>query len=42
MDTQDLPDPLAMARDLGAAIDAAADTIESTRRIPATAADAAA
>jgi indole-3-acetate monooxygenase len=35
MDTQDRPDPLAMARSLGPAIAAAADTIESTRRIPA-------
>jgi alkylation response protein AidB-like acyl-CoA dehydrogenase len=35
MDTRDPPNPLAMARALGAAIDAAADTVESTRRIPA-------
>ena len=35
MDTQDRPDPLAVARDLGAAIAAASDTIEATRRIPA-------
>ena len=34
MDTRDPPDPLAMARDLGAAIAAAADAVESTRRIP--------
>jgi indole-3-acetate monooxygenase len=34
MDTQDRPDPLATARDLGPAIAAASDTIESTRRIP--------
>ena len=34
MDTQDRPDPLAIARDLGAAIAAAADAIERTRRIP--------
>ena len=34
MDTQDRPDPVAKARDLGAAIAAAADAIESTRRIP--------
>src|ERR1700674_4973246 len=35
MDTRDPPDPLAMARQLGAAIAAASDTIERTRRIPA-------
>ncbi len=34
MDTQDRPDPVAKARDLGAAIAAAAGEIESTRRIP--------
>ena len=34
MDTQDRPDPVATARDLGAAIAAAADAIEVTRRIP--------
>ena len=34
MDTRDPPDPLAMARDLGAAIATAADAVESTRRIP--------
>jgi alkylation response protein AidB-like acyl-CoA dehydrogenase len=34
MDSQDRPDPLAVARDLGAAIAAASDTIECTRRIP--------
>src|ERR1700716_3540531 len=35
MDTRDPPNPLAMARDLGPAIAAASDTVESTRRIPA-------
>ena len=35
MDTRHGPDPLAQARVLGAAIAAAADAIESTRRIPA-------
>jgi indole-3-acetate monooxygenase len=35
MDTRDPPDPLAMARHLGSAIAAASDTVESTRRIPA-------
>src|SRR5436189_6000103 len=35
MDTRDPPNPLAMARDLGPAITAAADTIERERRIPA-------
>jgi indole-3-acetate monooxygenase len=34
MDTQDRPDPVATARELGAAIAAAADAIEVTRRIP--------
>jgi alkylation response protein AidB-like acyl-CoA dehydrogenase len=34
MDTQDRPDPVATARELGAAIVAAADAIEATRRIP--------
>jgi alkylation response protein AidB-like acyl-CoA dehydrogenase len=34
MDTRFPPDPLAMARALGAAIAAAADAVESTRRIP--------
>src|SRR5262245_17027725 len=35
MDTQSGPDPLARARGLSAAIEAAADEIERTRRIPA-------
>jgi alkylation response protein AidB-like acyl-CoA dehydrogenase len=35
MDTRDPPNPLVMARALGAAIAAAADTVESTRRLPA-------
>jgi alkylation response protein AidB-like acyl-CoA dehydrogenase len=35
MDIQNFPDPIARARDLGPAIEAAADTIERTRRIPA-------
>ena len=34
MENRDRPDRLATARDLGAAIAAAADTIEATRRIP--------
>ena len=34
MDSQSRQDPLASARDLGAAIDAASNTIECTRRIP--------
>jgi alkylation response protein AidB-like acyl-CoA dehydrogenase len=34
MDTQDRPDPVAKARELGATIAAAADAIEVTRRIP--------
>ena len=34
MDTHDRPDPLAIARELGAAITGASDTIEKTRRIP--------
>ena len=34
MDTHDRPDPLAIARELGAAIAGASDTIEKTRRIP--------
>src|SRR6516162_2000175 len=34
MDVQTRPDPLARARELGAEIAAAADEIESTRRIP--------
>jgi indole-3-acetate monooxygenase len=34
MKTQDLPDPVARARDLGAAIAAVSDTVERTRRIP--------
>ena len=34
MDSQSRQDPLASARELGAAIAAASDTIESTRRIP--------
>ena len=35
MDTQDRPDPVATARELGPAIAAASDAIEKTRRIPA-------
>src|SRR6185295_9124730 len=35
MDTQERPDPVATARELGPAIAAASDTIEKTRRIPA-------
>jgi alkylation response protein AidB-like acyl-CoA dehydrogenase len=35
MDTQHCPDPITRARELGPAIAAAADAIESTRRIPA-------
>src|SRR5258705_12869857 len=34
MDSQISPDPVARARELGAEIDAAADEIERTRRIP--------
>src|SRR5580692_1980081 len=34
MDTQTRPDPVARARELGAEIEAAADEIERTRRIP--------
>src|SRR5436190_4188973 len=36
MDTRELPNPLAMARDLGPAIAAASETVERTRRIPET------